>query len=65
MTAERLKELLASLGQKARGEKNSVGDVWGDWVCEDAAAAIEALIARIEEVVAENERLKAQLREMD
>lgn len=35
------------LRQKARGERNSVGDLWGDHICEEAAAEIERLRAAL------------------
>ena len=37
--------LVKSLRQKAAGQRNDAGDVWGDWICLEAAQFIDALTA--------------------
>ena len=38
-------DLVKRLREKAKNKTNSVGDKWGDWVCDEAADRIEALEA--------------------
>ena len=33
----------AILREKAAGRRNRVGDIWGDWVCAEAADAIDEI----------------------
>ena len=35
--------LAQALRQKAAGEPNSIGGMWGDWILDEAAARIETL----------------------
>lgn len=36
-------ELVKALREKAKGQRNSVGFFWGDWLCTEAANVIEDL----------------------
>lgn len=38
-------DLVKRLREKAKNKRNSVGDKWGDWVCDEAADRIEVLEA--------------------
>ena len=51
--------LKKALKEKADGKKNSVGDYWGDMLCLDAIAVIEALEAENKELVEALEIVKA------
>lgn len=36
-------DIVERLREKAVGKRNNVGDLWGDWICNDAADTIESL----------------------
>lgn len=55
----RAEQLAETLEAKAAGQKNSVGDYWGDWVCRDAAAELRRLSAVEAELDTERIRLAA------
>ena len=38
-------EMCSALRDKANGRRNAGGDIWGDWICDEAADHIEALEA--------------------
>ena len=41
-------DLVKRLREKAKNKTNSVGDKWGDWVCDEAADRIESLEAALQ-----------------
>lgn len=51
ITREAVEKLAEILDEKARGERNAVGDQWGDWLCEDAATAIRRLLRERDEAL--------------
>lgn len=50
MTPEKRGTLSARLREKAAGRRNRVGDIWGDWICAEAADTIDALVEALEAV---------------
>ena len=55
-------DLVKRLREKAKNKTNSVGDKWGDWVCDEAADRIESLEAALQ---AADELARAMQREED
>ena len=43
-------DLVKRLREKAKNKTNSVGDKWGDWVCDESADRIESLEAALSEM---------------
>ena len=41
-------DLVKRLREKAKNKTNSVGDKWGDWVCDESADRIESLEAALQ-----------------
>lgn len=57
--------LVDELRQKAKGQRNSVGDLWGDWICDKAADELTTLQSRLEAVEAERDEALVRARIAD